>query len=215
MARIEPIPGTAAKPVGTAKPRRGAGPDGETDGTEGPRAELVSHLGALRAFAISLCRNPSMADDLVQDTVVRAWRSMDSFQPGTNMRAWLFTILRNAYYTQHRKSRREVSDTDGLLAATLSVKPEHDGHLAMTDFMRAFVQLPDEQREALILVGASGFAYQEAADMCGTAVGTIKSRVNRGRQRLIELLQLGDGTMDLTDKATMAILTADLPVMRR
>lgn len=84
----------------------------------------------------------------------------------------------------------------------------------MTDFLAAFEQLPVEQREALILVGASGFAYHEAAEMCGTAVGTIKSRVNRGRARLAELLQMDEGSMEMTDKATMAILTADLPVMR-
>ncbi len=202
MNRVVPVSGDD-----TAKPAK-------ADDSMEPRDELVTHLGALRAFAISLCRNPTLADDLVQDTVVRAWRSLASFQRGTNMRAWLFTILRNTYYTVHRKSKREVSDTDGLLAATLSVKPEHDGRLAMTDFLAAFEQLPVEQREALILVGASGFAYHEAAEMCGTAVGTIKSRVNRGRARLAELLQMDEGSMEMTDKATMAILTADLPVMR-
>lgn len=205
-----PHTGPRDKAPGHARAATAADPETVMD----PRDELTTHLGALRAFAISLSRNPSIADDLVQDTVVRAWRSIGSFTPGTNMRAWLFTILRNSYYTHHRKSKREVSDTDGLLAATLSVKPDHDGRMALGDFMDAFRQLPDEQREALILVGASGFAYHEAAEMCGTAVGTIKSRVNRGRQKLIELLDMTDGTMDLTDKATMAILTAELPVQR-
>ncbi len=210
MTKIDRRPKTAASADATAPLTADA-----TDGpVPDPREELVTHLGALRAFAISLCRNPSAADDLVQDTVVRAWRAIESFRPGTNMRAWLFTILRNAYYTHHRKARREVSDTDGLLSATLSVKPDHDGRLAMNDFLGAFGKLPDEQREALILVGANGFAYHEAAEMCGVAVGTMKSRVNRGRQRLGELLDLGEGNMEMTDKATMAILTADLPVLR-
>jgi RNA polymerase sigma-70 factor (ECF subfamily) len=180
-----------------------------------PRDELVTHLGVLRAFALSLCRNPSTADDLVQETVMKAWKSIASFEQGTNMRAWLFTILRNTYYTAHRKSAREISDTDGHFAATLSVKPDHDGKLAMTDFMVAFDQLPDEQREALTLVGASGFAYHEAAEMCGVATGTMKSRVNRARLRLVELLDLsGDDSMELTDKGTMAVLTSHLPVRR-
>ena len=180
-----------------------------------PRDELVTHLGVLRAFALSLCRNSSTADDLVQETVMKAWKSIGSFEKGTNMRAWLFTILRNTYYTVHRKSAREVGDSDGHFAATLSVKPDHDGRLAMTDFLVAFDQLPDEQREAITLVGASGFAYHEAAEMCGVATGTMKSRVNRARIRLVELLDLADDdSMELTDKGTMAVLTAHLPVKR-
>ena len=180
-----------------------------------PRDELVTHLGVLRAFALSLCRNSSTADDLVQETVMKAWKSIGSFEKGTNMRAWLFTILRNTYYTVHRKSAREVGDSDGQFAATLSVKPDHDGRLAMTDFLVAFDQLPDEQREAITLVGASGFAYHEAAEMCGVATGTMKSRVNRARIRLVELLDLADDdSMELTDKGTMAVLTAHLPVKR-
>ena len=180
-----------------------------------PRDEIVTHLGALRAFALNLSRNGATADDLVQDTVVKAWKSIHSFQVGTNMRAWLFTILRNTYYTNHRKARREVQDSEGHFAATLAVKPDHDGRMAMSDFMRAFNELPDEQREALTLVGASGFAYHEAAEMCGVAVGTMKSRVNRGRQRLIEVLDLSDDdSIELTDKGTMTALTTSIPVMR-
>ena len=180
-----------------------------------PRDEIVTHLGALRAFALNLSRNGATADDLVQDTVVKAWKSIHSFQVGTNMRAWLFTILRNTYYTNHRKARREVQDSEGHFAATLAVKPDHDGRMAMSDFMRAFNELPDEQREALTLVGASGFAYHEAAEMCGVAVGTMKSRVNRGRQRLIEVLELSDDdSIELTDKGTMTALTTSIPVMR-
>lgn len=181
-----------------------------------PRDELVTHLGALRAFALSLCRNPALADDLVQETVMKAWKAIGSFTVGTNMRAWLFTILRNTYYSSYTKSRREVQDTDGILSGQLSVKPEHDGRMAYTDFLAAFQRLPDDQREALTLVGASGFAYHEAAEMCGVATGTMKSRVNRARQKLIELLSLSaDDSLELTDRGTMAVLNVRPTIQRR
>lgn len=180
-----------------------------------PRDELVSHLGVLRAFAMSLCRNPTLADDLVQETVMKAWKSIDQFKVGTNMRAWLFTILRNHYYTVYAKSRREVGDADGVMTESLSVKPEHDGRLAYQDFLQAFEQLPDEQREALTLVGASGFAYHEAAEMCGVATGTIKSRVARARQHLVEILKLSpDDSLELTDKGTLAVVVSRQAVRR-
>ncbi len=180
-----------------------------------PRDELVTHLGVLRAFALNLTRNDASADDLVQDTVVKAWKNIDRFEEGTNMRAWLYTILRNTFYSNYRKRRREVQDSEGHFAATLSVKPDHDGRLAMDDFMVAFNQLRDEQREALTLVGASGFAYHEAAEMCGVATGTMKSRVNRARARLAELLQLNaEETLDMTDKGTFAVITSGLAVHR-
>lgn len=172
-----------------------------------PRDELVTHLPALRAFALSLTRNRATADDMVQDTVLKAWTNMDKFQVGTNMRAWLFTILRNNFYTSRRKLNREVADVDNAFSDTLSVKPEHDGRLQMMDFKTAFDKLPDEQREALILVGANGFAYDEAAQMCGVATGTIKSRVNRARAKLTELLKLDDDdALELTDSVTMAVV---------
>lgn len=180
-----------------------------------PRDELVTHLGVLRAFAMSLCRNPTLADDLVQETVMKAWKAIDRFEVGTNMRAWLFTILRNCYYTGYTKSKREVQDVDGTFSGSLSVKPDHDGRLAYRDFMVAFEQLPDEQREALTLVGASGFAYHEAAEMCGVATGTMKSRVNRARQRLVELLGLSpDDSLELTDSGTMAVIVSGRNVRR-
>lgn len=183
--------------------------------TPDPRDELVDHLPALRAFALSLTRNSATADDMVQDTVVKAWTNIEKFAPGSNMRAWLFTILRNSFYSSRRKLKREVADVDGAFAETLSVKPEHDGRLQLGDFKLAFETLPDEQREALILVGASGFAYEEAAQMCGVAVGTIKSRVNRARARLTELLNLdADSPMELTDSATLSVVSAGGPVSR-
>ena len=172
-----------------------------------PRDELVEHLPALRAFALSLTRNRATADDMMQDTVLKAWSNMDKFQVGTNMRAWLFTILRNTYYSSRRKLKREVPDVDNVFSQNLSVKPEHDGRLQMMDFKEALSQLGDEQREALILVGASGFSYEDAAEMCGVATGTIKSRVNRARARLAELMHLDDeAELEMTDAATMAVV---------
>ncbi|TFL19232.1 RNA polymerase sigma factor [Jannaschia formosa] len=175
-----------------------------------PRDELVEHLPALRAFALSLTRNGATADDMVQDTVVKAWTNIDKFTAGTNMRAWLFTILRNTYYSSRRKVKREVADVDGVLTDAMAEKPAHDGRLQMDDFWKAFQKLPDEQRETLILVGASGFSYEEAAETCGVAVGTIKSRANRGRKRLAELMHLSDDeAVELTDTATVAVVSAN------
>jgi RNA polymerase sigma-70 factor (ECF subfamily) len=172
-----------------------------------PRDEIVDHLGARRAFALSLTRHSERADDLVQDTVVKAWTRIDQFQPGTNMRAWLYTILRNIFYSERRRAWRDVQDSDGALAETLSEKPAHDGRLALADFRVAFDRLPDEQREALMLVGAQGFSYDEAAEMCGCKIGTIKSRTNRAREKLAELLHLSEGdSLELTDQATVAVV---------
>lgn len=172
-----------------------------------PRDELVTHLPALRAFALSLTRNRATADDMMQDTVLKAWSNLDKFEPGTNMRAWLFTILRNNFYTSRRKLNREVADVDNAFSERLSVKPDHDGRLQMRDFRTAFDQLPDEQREALILVGAQGFSYEDAGNMCGVATGTMKSRVNRARNRLADILKLNDDdALELTDNATMSVV---------
>lgn len=173
-----------------------------------PRDQLVDHLRPLRAFAISLTRNVTAADDLVQETILKAWASIDKFQRGSNLQAWLFTILRNTYYSSLRKSRREVADPDGAHAATLSVKPAHDGRMAFTDFLRAFDALSDEHREVLILVGASGFSTEEAAEMIGVAAGTVKSRASRARKRLAQLLGLedGEGMFSGIDAVTNAVV---------
>lgn len=164
-----------------------------------PRDELPEHLKALRAFAISLTRNVAAADDLVQDTIVKAWTNFDKFEPGTNLRAWLFRIQRNTFFSNSRKNRREVADPDGIHASRQFVKPDHDGKLAFTEFLVAFDKLSPEHREALILVGASGYSYGEAAEMMGVAVGTVKSRANRARARLCELLGLADGENPMSD----------------
>jgi len=156
------------------------------------RESLVAEMGSLRAFGVSLCGDKERADDLVQETLFKAWNHLDSFKEGTNLKAWLFTILRNTYFSERRKRRREVEDADGSYAARLSTHPAQHGHMEMQDFRAALVQLPDDQREALILVGAAGFSYEEAAEISGCAVGTIKSRVNRARNRLAGMLGLED-----------------------
>ena len=160
--------------------------------SQGLRDDLVAQIGSLRAFAVSLCGDRERADDLVQETLFKAWNHLDSFKEGTNLKAWLFTILRNTYFSERRKRKREVEDADGSYAARLASRPEQPGHMEMRDFQEALVKLPDDQREALVLVGAAGFSYEEAADISGCAVGTIKSRVNRARNRLAEMLDLGD-----------------------
>jgi RNA polymerase sigma-70 factor (ECF subfamily) len=154
--------------------------------------ELLEALPHLRAFAISLCGNVNEADDLVQDTVLRGLSKLDQFEPGTNMQAWLFTILRNIFYTGLRRRRREVEDPDGLIAGRLAVPPEQQGHLDLGDLGTALAKLPAHQREVLLLVGAEGLSYEETARICATHVGTVKSRMNRARARLAELLHLCD-----------------------
>ncbi len=164
----------------------------------GLRDSLVAQIGSLRAFAVSLCGDRERADDLVQETLFKAWNHLNSFKEGTNLKAWLFTILRNTYFSERRKRKREVEDADGSYAARLSSRPEQYGHMDMKDFQAALSQLPDDQREALILIGAAGFSYEEAAAISECAVGTIKSRVNRARTRLADMLELGETEDDAT-----------------
>ncbi|WP_296598414.1 sigma-70 family RNA polymerase sigma factor [Phenylobacterium sp.] len=169
------------------------------------RDEVVSLIPALRAFAWSLSRNGSDADDLVQDTLIKAWSNREKFEPGTNLRAWLFTILRNTYYTSVLRRRREVRDEQGEYASTLTSAPTQDWSVAMRSLQIALQQLPDEHREALILVGAAGLSYEEAAEICGCALGTIKSRVNRARARLLKIMD-ADNPMDVMALETMSVV---------
>ena len=170
-------------------------------GSESMRADIVAAIPSLRAFAVSLCGNPDRADDLVHDTLLKALGSMDSFTEGTNLTAWLFTILRNAYYSDYRKRRRETADPDGLLAAKLEAPAGQPSHMDLLDFREALQKLPADQREALVLIGASGLSYDEAAEICGCAPGTMKSRVNRARNRLSELLGLDESQRVETEAA--------------
>jgi RNA polymerase sigma-70 factor, ECF subfamily len=172
------------------------------------RDAVLSSIPNLRAFAISLCGNVDRADDLVQETILRALANIDSFQPGTNMAAWLFTILRNLFRSEYRKRRREVEDVEGKYADNMKSQPDQEGRIELQEFRAALAQLPSDQREALILVGASGFSYEEAAEICECAVGTIKSRVSRARARLAELLAI-DSIDDFgPDRTTRAVLAS-------
>ncbi|HKH96196.1 MAG TPA: sigma-70 family RNA polymerase sigma factor [Beijerinckiaceae bacterium] len=154
------------------------------------RTLLLGAVPSLRAFAISLSGNVDRADDLVQDTLMRALANIHRFEPGTNLNAWLFTILRNLFHSEYRKRKREVEDADGSYAARLATAPEQNARLDFDDLRLALAKLSPDQREAVLLIGAEGFSYEEAAQICGTAVGTIKSRVNRARRRLSELMSL-------------------------
>lgn len=162
-----------------------------TDEADQPfQIALIEAIPNLRAFAISLCGNIQTANDLVQETMLKAWTHRTKFEAGTNIKSWLFTILRNTYFSNFRRGKREVQDVDGAAAATLSTHPEQPGHMDMLDFKRALAELPGDQREALLLVGAEGFSYDETANIVGCAVGTVKSRVNRARVQLAELMSI-------------------------
>ena len=169
------------------------------------RDEVVGLIPALRAFAWSLSHNGSDADDLVQDTLIKAWSNRDKFEPGTNLRAWLFTILRNTYYTSVLRRRREVRDEMGEYAGALKTPPTQDWSVALRALQEALQQLPVEHREALILVGAAGLSYEEAAEICGCALGTIKSRVNRALARLLKIMDAEDAN-DVMALETMQVM---------
>jgi RNA polymerase sigma-70 factor (ECF subfamily) len=176
--------------------------------TETFRVELVALVPNLRAFAMSLLGSRDRADDLTQETILKAWSHMDSFQEGTNLQAWLFTIMRNTFISQCRRQAREVPDPDGLRAQAQTCPPEQEGYIDLQDLHYALTQVPPEQREALVLVAGAGFSYEEAAAIVGCPVGTVKSRVNRGRLKLAELLgwvdPLETGHSDAITAAIMA-----------
>ena len=156
--------------------------------------DLAALVPNLRAFARSLCGTPHNADDLVQETMIKAWKNQASFAEGSNLKAWLFTILRNTYYTQVIRRRREVRDETGEYANNLSSPPTQDWSVAMRALQAGLARLPDEHREALILIGAAGLSYEEAAEICGCALGTIKSRVNRARARLLKIMDADEAS---------------------
>lgn len=162
---------------------------------------MVAQMPYLRAFAISLCGSHSLADDLVQDTLVKAWSHADSFQPNTNLRAWLVTILRNTYFSSYRKRSREVQDSDNLLAQQIPVKGGQESALTLADVQAALDRLAPEHKEILLMIGITELSYEEAAQICGVAIGTVKSRLNRARAKLAEhlgLLTPGDIDTDPT-----------------
>jgi RNA polymerase sigma-70 factor, ECF subfamily len=157
---------------------------------------MLAAIPHLRAFAISLSGSIDRADDLVQGALLKGLGNLDKFQPGTSMQAWLFTILRNDFLTQVRRRKREVEDPEGAWAEKVAVMPEQGARLDFADMLSALSRLPVDQREALLLVTAEGLSYEEAARICGTNIGTIKSRINRARTRLVDLLKV-DASDDL------------------
>jgi RNA polymerase sigma factor (sigma-70 family) len=155
------------------------------------KRELTAVIPHLRAFARGLCGRPDLADDLVQETLLKAWAAQERFEPGTSMRAWTFVILRNAYLTDMRRNRFRA-DYDDTVAERILVAPAgQESPLHLSDLHRALLTLPPERREALLLVGAGGFSYEEAAEICQCAVGTIKSRVGRARAALSAMIEEG------------------------
>jgi RNA polymerase sigma-70 factor (ECF subfamily) len=206
MATIETSLSRPGAVIGRATIRTAK--DRTNDVSPAERDAMLAAVPTLRAFAISLSRNVDYADDLVQETLLRAIAGIKSYQPGTHMSAWLFTILRNRFHSDYRKRRREVEDIDGSYVDGLTSPPEQHARLQFEELRAALARLPLGQREALLLVGASGFSYEETAAICEIAVGTVKSRVNRARMRLLDLLGI-DGVHEFgPDHATCAILTA-------
>ena len=155
------------------------------------KAELASLIPHLRAFGRNLCGNPDLADDLVQETMLKAWKARGQYQPGTAMKSWCFVILRNSFLSQMRRNKFH-GEYDELVAERVLVhKDEQTDHLHLGDLQRALLQLPLQQREALILIGAGGLSYEEAAKICDCAIGTMKSRVSRARDALEALINSG------------------------
>jgi RNA polymerase sigma-70 factor (ECF subfamily) len=160
------------------------------------RRELVGLIPHLRAFARTLAGDPASADDLAQDAMMKAWDARNSFQMGTNMKAWTFMILRNQFYSEKRRSWRQTQLDQDAAERTLIAVDDPESPVALNELRLGLAMLPPEQREALILVGAGGFAYEEAAEICSCAVGTVKSRVSRARRALQGILESGDYDRD-------------------
>lgn len=174
------------------------------------RTQVLELLPALRAFARSLTRNRTEADDLVQETFLKALSNIDKFDPGTNLRAWLFTILRNTYYTEIRKRRRESDGMSALAQQDTNMGPGQEWSVTLSSLKEALELLPSDQREALVLVGAAGLSYEEAAEVCNCALGTIKSRVNRARAKLLTLMG-AEVTADVVEGDPVAMSAVRLP----
>jgi len=175
------------------------------------KTELTGLIPSMRAFARSLARDPAEADDLAQDALLKAWTHRQSFSPGTNMKAWVFMILRNQFYSEKRRSwRRQPLDPE-VAERTLVAASNPDGVLELDEVRRALACLPDDQREALVLIGAGGLSYEEAAEITGAAVGTVKSRVSRARDRLARILEGGDYEADdVAPHAAMGLIIAQM-----
>ena len=163
------------------------------------KSELAALIPHLRAFARSLCGNAALADDLAQDAMLKAWKARASFEAGTNMKAWAFTILRNLFYSEKRRSWRRQSLDPEVAEATLVAHDTSDDNLELLALRNALALLPEDQREALILVGAGGMSYEEASEIIGVAVGTVKSRVSRARKALAEIIDANQHSFSSDD----------------
>lgn len=175
------------------------------------KKELEALIPQIRAFSRFLCQSDrARADDLAQEGLMRAWQARASFTPGTQMRAWIFVITRNLFYSERRRAWRSVAYDETAAERTLRTEAVQGDQLDLDDVRRAMATLPDDQREALILVSAGGLSYEEAATVCQCAVGTIKSRVNRGRKALVlKLESTGMPARDLPADHALASLVAD------
>jgi RNA polymerase sigma-70 factor (ECF subfamily) len=174
------------------------------------KSELTTLLPQVRAFAHFLCRDRAAADDLAQESLMRAWAARASFQPGSHMRAWLFVIVRNAFYSGQRKAWRAVALDTETAERTLRQESVQSEALDLDDARRALQRLPQDQREAIILVTAGGLSYEETAQICQCAVGTIKSRVNRARKALMEIIESGQiPPPDEAAQSALDLLIAD------
>jgi len=179
------------------------------------KAELVALIPQMRAFSRSLCFNMAEAEDLAQEGLLKAWNSRASYQPGTNLKAWTFMILRNQFYSDKRRSWRSTQLDPETAERTLVAVSDPMATLELDEVRRALAMLPEEQREALIMIGAGGLAYEEVAEICGCAIGTIKSRVSRARDRLALILAEGDYEEDdIRPSAAMACIFAQLDSLR-
>jgi RNA polymerase sigma-70 factor (ECF subfamily) len=168
----------------------------ETDHDAAFQSAIVAIIPQLRAFARSLCRDATEAEDLAQEAVARAWVNRGRFEMGTNIKAWAFMILRNQFYSDKRRSWRNVPLDPDVAAQTLVAINSPSGNLELDELRRAMSMIPDEQREALILIGAGGLSYEEASEICGVAIGTMKSRVSRARDRLALIYATGEIVAD-------------------
>lgn len=163
-------------------------------GSAAPQAEIVQLIPALRAFARSFCKEPSEADDLVQETLTRALSSIHQFRPGTSMKSWLFTIMRNAFYTRIKIANREAPGAADCVSLRPASDPTQEWSARGREIAEAIQRLPHQQREVLMLIGVLGVSYEEATEVCGCAIGTVKSRLNRARLRLLQ--ELGESSPD-------------------
>ncbi|MBS0491123.1 MULTISPECIES: sigma-70 family RNA polymerase sigma factor [unclassified Phenylobacterium] len=180
------------------------------------KTELTALIPQMRAFARSLCRDATAADDLAQDALLKAWNNRASFEPGTNMKAWTFMILRNQFYSDKRRSWRSSQLDPEVAERTLEAASNPIASLELDEVRRALACLPDDQREALILIGAGGLSYEEVSEICGCAIGTIKSRVSRARDRLSTIIEDGSyGQDDILPSSAMATIIAELDGLRR